>query len=146
MKNFQNVTDNTVLQNKLLHFLSQFGESGLNDALDLYSDLNQTYIIKTKNSFTKLKIQDITHIEIHGHTMNIHTQYNLYKKYGSLTQELKFLSNYGFIKCNQNCIVSLSQIKNIHHDEIILKNGTALHLSRNYTSALLIHFNKKIYS
>lgn len=145
MNNFQNLTDDHMLQKKLSHFLSQFGESGLNDALDLYYSLHRPYIIKTKNMLTKLKIQDITHIEIHGHTMNIYTEHNHYQKYGTLAQELKLLSNYGFLKCNQNCIVSLYKIKSIRQNEIVLKNGTILHMSRIYASALLIHFNLNIY-
>lgn len=62
MKFFHTFIDTPALQNKLTDFLSQFGESGLIDALDLYSDLHQTYFIKTKDTFTKLKIQDIIYI------------------------------------------------------------------------------------
>lgn len=146
MKFFHTFIDTPALQNKLTDFLSQFGESGLIDALDLYSDLHQTYFIKTKDAFTKLKIQDIMYIEIHGHKMNIYTEYDQYQKYGTLSQELKHLSDYGFIKCSKNCIVSLYKIEKIYENEIHLKNGTILHMSRNYASALLIHFNQKIYS
>ena len=40
-------------------------------------------------------------------------------KYGTLANELKVLSMYGFMKCNQSCLVSLDKIKTIRRNEVI---------------------------
>ena len=48
-------------------------------------------------------------------------------KYGTLANELKVLSMYGFMKCNQSCLVSLDKIKTIRRNEVILINNIRLH-------------------
>ena len=85
--------------NLLITFLQKHGETGLNDALDLYSDMYEKYICKTKTSISKISISDIYYIKINGHNMTIYTEQETFSKYGSLAQELSLLSKYGFIKC-----------------------------------------------
>lgn len=142
MITLQDILTNSNLQNKISSFLSQYGTAGLEEALDIYTDMQQTYLCKTKTSVTKLRICDIYYIKIHGHHMTVYTQNGTYKKYGSLSQELKFLSSHGFIKCSQNCIVSLYKIKSIVQNEIILIDDTFLHMSRKCTPKVLISLNR----
>ena len=47
-------------------------------------------------------IQELTQKE----SITIRTKHGDYQKYGSLTDELKSLAPYGFIRCRQNCLVS----------------------------------------
>ena len=68
-------------------------------------------------------------------------KYNkIFKKYGTLNNELKFLSVYNFIKCHQSYIVSLEKITTIHNNKIILNNGQILPLSRYYASQVIVAF------
>lgn len=142
MGTFQDILSNKDLQNRIASFVSLYGVSSLEEALDFYADMQQTYTIKTKTSVSKIRICDIYYIEIDGHHMMIYTQNGTYQKYGSLSQELKFLSAYGFRKCSQNCIVSLYKIERIVQDEIILKDGSHIHMSRSCTAPLLSDFNR----
>ena len=143
MYKLSNQSINSTTYNKLITFLQNHGESELNKALDLYSDMYEKYVCKTKTSISKISISDIYYIKINGHNMTIYTEQEIFSKYGSLAQELSLLSKYGFIKCSQNCIVSVNRIKQIVHDDIILTNNDKLHISRSCISNVLMTFNQQ---
>ena len=92
----------TELQNTISTFLTQYGTSGLKHALQLYINTHQEYICRTRTSISKIYISDIYYMEIQEHQITIYTQHGTYHKYGTLNNELKSLSSYGFIKCAQN--------------------------------------------
>lgn len=133
------------LYNNLSLFLDQYEESGLEKALQLYRTTHQTYICKTKQPkqhITKINIYDIIYLEVQKHDISVHTVHGTYHKYGSLTNELIYLSPYGFLKCTKNCIVSLNYIQSIYADDINLIDGTQIHMSRKYASTIIIAFSQ----
>lgn len=130
------------LNDTLSNFLEKYGTSGLKQALQLYIDTQEKYICKTRTSISKINICDIYYIEIREHQITIHTQNNIYHKYGTLNNELKVLSSYGFIKCAQNRIVSLNKIRTINYTDIRLINGTKIHMSKKYALAIISEFSK----
>ncbi len=81
-----------------------------------------------------------------SYNITIHTTHEVYKKYGTLNQELKILSPFGFIKCIQSCITFLNKIKVIQNNDIILVDNTVLNSSRTYAPKVLTAFSRKIYS
>ena len=139
----QELTQSESLQHTLTAFLDQHGLTGLEQALKHYTDTQQTYICKTRSSVSKIKIADIYYLEIRTHTITIHTQYETYHKYGSLADEQKCLSPYGFMKCSQNCLVSLEKIHNIRNNTIILTNSIQLHMSQRYAKKVLAAFSSR---
>lgn len=141
---WQKLSENKHLQDELYNFLNKYGLSALREALQLYIDQQQDYLCKTKTSITKIKIHDIYYLEIQGHDITIYTLNETYKKYGSLNNELKLLSYYGFVKCNQSCIVSLSKIRTVRTSDIILINNTKLHMTKNYATKVLIAYHRKL--
>lgn len=136
------LTQDKVLQDTLTRFLNQYGFSDLKEALLQYSKFEQDYICKTKTSISKFKISDIYYLEIQTHAITLHTQHGVYQKYGSLAKEQKRLSPYGFIKCNQSCIVSLRKIRSICNNTITLVNDVQLHISQLYAPKVLIAFSR----
>ena len=130
------------IQKTISDFLNRYGTSGLEQALQLYTDMKQAYICTTKTSVSKIKIHDIYYLEIMGHHIDVHTEYGTYQKYGSLNKELEVLLPHGFIKCNQSCIVSLHKIRTIQGNDIILINSERLHLSRHYAPNVLMAFSR----
>lgn len=141
MNTFSKSSIDKKLQNKLSAFLAQYGASGLEQALDSYADGQQEYICRTKTSISKIHVSDIDYIMISGHHMTVHAQCGIFQKYGTLQQELKLLSSYGFIKCTQNCIVALHKIKCISQNDIILTDDTVLHMSRGYAAKVIMAFS-----
>lgn len=136
----QELTHNESLICSLNTFLDQHGFSGLEKALQLYSNIQAEYICKTKAAVTKIKMDDIYYLEIQTHTITIHTGHGTYQKYGSLADELKFLAPYGFIRCRQNCLVSLEKIQSICDNTIHLTNHIQLHMSQRYAPKVLAAF------
>ena len=136
----QELTHNESLSCSLNTFLDQHGLSGLEKALQLYSNTQAEYICKMKSAITKIKVEDIYYLEIQTHTITIYTEHGTYQKYGSLTEELKFLAPYGFIRCRQNCLVSLEKIHSICNDTIHLTNHIQLHMSQRYAPKVLAAF------
>lgn len=135
------IANNISLNNQLTTFLTAYGTDGLEQALLLYTNMQQEYICKTKTSTTKLRIADIYYLDITGHNIIAHTTQGVHRKYGTLSNELKTLSHYGFVKCNQSCIVSLTKIKSIGNNQIILINDEALHLSRSCAPKVILAFH-----
>lgn len=128
------------LQDTLFSFLDEYGTSGLTKALQIYRDMHQGYLCKTKQYIQRINIYDIYYLEIQKHNITIHTEQGIYTKYGTLAKELALLSSYGFVKCAQNCIVSLNKVNSIHHNSITLINNTQIHMSRSYTSKVILAF------
>ena len=138
----QALIQNESLSCSLTTFLDQYGFPGLEKALQLYSNTQAEYICKAKEAVIRLNINDIYYMEIQTHTITIYTEHGTYQKYGSLTDELKFLEPYGFIKCRQNCLVSLEKIHSICGDTIILTNHLQLHMSQRYAPKVLATFSR----
>lgn len=136
----QELTQAKSLQYTLPTFIEQYGLSGLEEAMRLYSNMQKEYLCKTKAALTKIKIADIYYLEVRTHTITIYTKYGSYQKYGSLTDEHKQLSPYGFIKCSQSCLVSLDKIQSICNNTITLMNQIQLHMSQRYAPKVLASF------
>lgn len=134
------------LQSYIHTFIAAYGESALREAMQQYIDDRQIYICRAKSHIARIPIRDICYLEIAQHNITIHTTHEVYKKYGTLNQELKILSPFGFIKCNQSCVVSLNKIKIIQNNNIILIDNTVLNSSRTYAPKVLTAFSRKIYS
>ena len=125
------------LKAQLTAFLKKYGNSGLSQAMQSYSDLQKQYICKSKNSISKIQLAEILYLEIQQHTITIHTASKTYQKYGSLESELSFFPPNEFMKCNQSCVVAIGKISN----NIILTDNTKLRLSRNYAQAIIFAFH-----
>lgn len=138
----QKFTTDKSLRDKLFSFLDQYGIQGLINALYLYKEMHETYICKTRISISQININDIYYLKIQKHNITIYTENETYNKYGSLNKELALLSSYGFVRCAQNCIVSLNKIKTIHHNSIVLINNTEILMSRNYAPKVIIAFSQ----
>ena len=53
------LSKDTHLLKTISDFIDHYGQSGLEQALQLYTDMQQEYICKTKTSISKIKIYDI---------------------------------------------------------------------------------------
>lgn len=125
----------------LISFLDEFGISGLKQALQLYTNMEKKYICKTKTSISKINISDINYLEISGHNIAVNTIHGTYQKYGTLKKELDLLAPYGFIKCNQSCLVSLQKIKAINNNTIVLIDNSEIRMSRSCSLKVITAFS-----
>lgn len=136
------ILNNQNFQISLTNFIKQYGLIGIEQAMQLYSNLQDKYICKTKSSISKLNIYDIYYLKIKEHNISIYTCHGIYHKYGTLNNELKFLSPYGFIKCNQSCVISLDKVRTIHQNNIVLINKTEIHMSRSCAVKVILAYSQ----
>ncbi|EOS69793.1 hypothetical protein C818_02577 [Lachnospiraceae bacterium MD308] len=129
------------LKTDFLAFLDTYGANGLRQAMDAYINAQQIYLCKTRTSTSKIPVKDIFYIEIRKHLVTIHAACGCFQKYGSLSNELRHLSKYGFVKCSQNYIVSLSKVQTATYHEVILTDHTKISLSKQYAAKVLLAFN-----
>lgn len=143
MEDLQKILNNLFLQKALAEFLQEYEIENLVEAMQIYAQMHQTYICRTKTSVTKINIKDIYYLKIYGHNISIHTDQAVFSKYGSLAKELPRLSCCGFMKCSQNCVVSLYKINSIRGNDILLKNNEIIHMSKKYASKVIAAFTLK---
>lgn len=128
------------IQKRVNAFLKTHGESELSRALDEYENLHTSYIIKGNGYVKKIPLYSIKYISVCVHDLTIHTIYGDYTKYGILKKEYNRLKNYGFCRCSQNILVSLYHIDCIKGNQVILKSGEKLHISRSCAPKLISIF------
>lgn len=137
------IKNDKTLYSDLQLFCRNYGTDGLKQAIKSYTDTQKEYVCRTRTSISRININEIYYLTIQGHNISIHTSHGIYQKYGTLNKELKLLEPRRFVKCNQSCIVSLSKIRTITHDHIILITGEKLHMSRKYAPQILFRFSAK---
>lgn len=81
------------LQSYIHTFIAAYGESALREAMQQYIDDRQLYICRARSHIARIPIRDICYLEIAQHNITIHTTHEVYKKYGTLDQELKIIRN-----------------------------------------------------
>lgn len=90
----------------------------------------KTIVIRHKNVVTKLLIRQIRYIEIFKHYVLIQLEKdNTLSTRGSLREYEDSLSECGFTKCNQGCLVNLYYVQSFSDDTVVV-DGHSLPLSR----------------
>lgn len=90
-----------------------------------------TYIaINENNEACKVKISNITYIEIQKRDMTIHTLEKDYKTKASMSKVEDELMGYNFYRCHKSFMVNINLIKNIKQYVAILENKEEVPISR----------------
>ena len=79
-------------------------------------------IIEDKISLIKIKIEDITYIEVIKKKVIIHTKENIYETKISLNKVEKELKKYKFFRCQRSFLVSLNHIQQIGQGLVAVHN------------------------
>lgn len=87
-------------------------------------------VVNEKNDAYKLKISDITYIEIQKREMTIHTINKNYIINSSMSKMENELSKYNFYRCHKSFMINIDFIKNIKQYVAILDNKEEVPISR----------------
>jgi two-component system LytT family response regulator len=106
-------------------------------------------IIKGKEGFTFIQVQDIYWIEAYSDYVKFHTKEKFYLKNISMTEVEANLPPENFIRIHRSTIVNRNTIQGLHphlNGEyfILLSNGQELKLSRSYKDKLRMLMEEKI--
>jgi len=79
--------------------------------------------------------RDISHVEVINHIVYIKLRdksiIKMYATFGKIEEQL--LAGSRFAKCHRSYIVNLSEIKTMANNELIMKNGSKIPISRGYS-------------
>lgn len=88
-------------------------------------------LIENKNETYKIKIEEITYIEIQRKDMSIHTESKTYKTKMTMDKIEKELKNYNFYRCHKSFLVNIDYVENIKQYVAILDNKEEVLVSRH---------------
>lgn len=88
-------------------------------------------LIENKNETYKIKIEEITYIEIQRKDMSIHTESKVYKTKMTMDKIEKELKNYNFYRCHKSFLVNIDYVENIKQYVAILDNKEEVLVSRH---------------
>ncbi len=122
-----------------LHFLgfmkADYNTDDINTMFDsLISVLNYSpneYLFNLRNSFTYIKLSDITYYEILNRQVLIHTKREIFVSNYHTLSEIPFdpKSN-NFYEIYRGVIVNLSHVKDLQNNKITLTNNECVYVSR----------------
>jgi DNA-binding LytR/AlgR family response regulator len=97
---------------------------------------NRYYIEKNKNGIYKIYFSDIKYIETSERHTVIHTLYGDIYSNRTLASHINNLDS-NFVRCHNAIILNMQYIKSYSHDEIELKTGETLPVSKNKKKKIL---------
>lgn len=94
-------------------------------------EYKKEFVIKFKDKLVKLRYQEIYYVEVEKHKIRLHLEKEILEYRGNLSDIENEFTKMGFVKINSGCMVNTEYIYRIHKNELILKNGTLLVISRS---------------
>ncbi|MEY8482881.1 LytTR family DNA-binding domain-containing protein [Lachnospiraceae bacterium 48-21] len=115
----------------------------ITDALKLLAlEEGKTYTIKAGSRLERIPYKDILYLERDGKNVNIVTAAGTSKVRRSLQQVYEELGSEEFIFIDRGCIANLIHIMQINSGMAVLKNGTALPVSRSHLQEVKEQINR----
>ncbi|MPM42939.1 hypothetical protein SDC9_89611 [bioreactor metagenome] len=99
-------------------------------AVNCSNKMKCKYSITNKDKRTIFEIKDIVCIEIYHRHLRLSTVDSSYEYTGSLGNEEKKLSNYGFVRCHQRYLVNMRYIFQVGSDSFVLSTQKRIPISR----------------
>lgn len=116
--------------------------AAIGDAVRLMElEEGRAYTIKTSSRLEKIPYKEIYYIKRDGKNASITAAGGVSKVRGSLRKVYEELASEEFIYIDQGCIVNLIHIMQVKDGTAILKNGSALPISRSHLQAVKEQIN-----
>lgn len=116
--------------------------SAVKDAVSLINiEADKSYTIQLKGRFEKIPFRDILYIERDGKNAAINTADGISKVRKSLQAVFDELNSEEFIFIDRGYIVNLIHVMQIKNSTAVLKNGTALPISRSHLQTVKEQIN-----
>lgn len=112
----------------------------LNEALKK----NKYLLVSYKRKSSSILIDSIFYIEIEGHCMKIVLKDKDILCGKTLEKLENDIKNYGLVRCHRSFMVSLSKIKEITSQDIIMENECVVPIGRKYKKHFLEEYNNFI--
>lgn len=104
---------------------------------------NKKYIKVVDNDIEKeLLTVDILYIEVYSHQIVIHTFNKEYYQKGKLSDYEKMLEECLFVRSDKSVLINVTNIDYIKKNQVFMKNGKILYVSRNHLEKITKAFLK----
>lgn len=104
---------------------------------------NKKYIKVVDNDIEKeLLTVDILYIEVYSHQIVIHTFNKEYYQKGKLSDYEKMLEECLFVRSDKSVLINIANIDYIKKNQVYMKNGKILYVSRNHLEKITKAFLK----
>ena len=91
-----------------------------------------------------MEIQNILYLDVRNHIITLHTEKEEYRFKGKLQEEEIKLEVYDFVRCHQGYLVNMAWIQAMEEDDIILKSGVRISISRRMRKSTIDAFSNYI--
>lgn len=109
-------------------------EKELERAVEKIKKNKGLYQIEHKGDVHIIEIKDILYVDVLLREVSIHTTHGIYKKNGKLKEEIEVFQPYDFVQYSKSGIVNMENITGIEADELIMRTGEKVRMSKNYKS------------
>lgn len=112
-------------------------------AVDVYNSKYSNYRFQSNGNIIIKRIIEIYAIEVKNKKMYVYLSDKIYEEdvRSSLKEKEDRFATHHFVKCHKSYMVNMWKISEIKKDDIILKNGCSIPLSRNFRNLVLEKFN-----
>lgn len=142
---YTNYITNTFRIGAFQFLIKPFKESDFNEdfkrAIEKYREVHANYIIKFSGETSVVEYKEIKYIEGYKRHLMVYTEDASYECVGSINSEAEKFKIYRFIRCHQGYMVNFSYIREINKNNIVLKNGEEIPMSRRYREQVMNTFN-----
>ncbi|RDY27741.1 DNA-binding response regulator [Romboutsia weinsteinii] len=101
---------------------------------------NKYILVDGKSESLRIKVSDITYIEIQKRDMTIHTIKGDYKLKSTMDKVEKDLDNHNFYRCHKSFLVNMEYVDNIKQYVAILENKDEVSISRHRFKDFKVEF------
>lgn len=98
-------------------------------AVRKYKAEHSVIALKWQNERYAIPIREITFVEGYQRHLMVHTETEVYKSTGKISDIFNELENHNFIRVHQGFIVNMAYIKRFDNNDIVLRNNTKVMIS-----------------
>lgn len=112
-------------------------ERKLTRAVRLRERDSDAVVIEQRGITQRIRLRDISHIEVRGRTLEYHMESGIISAFGSLKDVEMELSSRGFLRCGNSYLVNQRYITAVRGQSVLLENGSELPIGRAFRKSFL---------
>lgn len=105
-------------------------EMKLRRAVFRLKDAQEAILVQRQSGMVRLRVQEISYIEVRGHTLIFHTDTGEISGSGTLHELEAKLKDKGFLRCNKCYLVNQRHIAAVQGYTLVMAQGEELQISR----------------
>ncbi|MFD0704240.1 LytR/AlgR family response regulator transcription factor [Alloscardovia venturai] len=107
-------------------------ERKIQRAVSVVETAESSVVISYRGGAQRIRVHDISYVEVRGHNVTYHTEVGIMTSAGSLRSVQEQLEIYGFLRCSKAFLVNPQHVMVMSSSEITLSNGEKIPVGRAY--------------